>query len=158
MAVGTWKVYGLAKKALGQGTPFALGVSGIYKMSLHTAAASANVNQLSTRSKWSSVGNEIVAQGGYAAGGKTLVPATGQWVSISAKSFKFTYSTVGLVFTASGANLSNIKYAVIHASVGSTTSGQVLCFCSLSSANFSITTPNTLTILPATAGGIFTLT
>jgi len=32
----------------------------------------------------------------------------------------------------------------------------VLCFCSLSSSQFTITSPNTLTILPA-ATGIFTL-
>jgi hypothetical protein len=45
---------------------------------------------------------QISATGGYTSGGKELVPATGQWtVGASAKQMKFTYSTVGLTFTAS---------------------------------------------------------
>jgi hypothetical protein len=65
---------------------------------------------------------------------------------------KFTYSTVGLTFTASGASLTNVKYAVIYNSAG-----KLLCFCQLSSSQFTVTSPNTLTILPA-ATGVFTLT
>ena len=156
MAVGTWKIYGKAKKSIGNGT-ITLG-AGVFKMSLHKTSASANIIVLSTRNKWSSVGSEISARGGYAAGGKALVPATGQWTNpgASAKQAKFTYTTAGLVFTASGSSLINIRYALIRFSIGSTTSGQVLCYASLSSAQFTITSPNTLTILPA-ATGVFTL-
>jgi len=83
-------------------------------------------------------------------------PATGTWTTgASTKQLKFTYSTVGLIFTASGASLKNIKYAVIRTSSGAG-AGKVLCFCTLSTAAFSITSPNTLTILPA-ATGVFTL-
>jgi hypothetical protein len=90
-------------------------------------------------------------------GGKNLVPATGQWtVGASAKQQKFTYSTVGLTFTASGASLTNVKYAVIRNSTGAT-AGKLLCFCQLSTSQFTVTSPNTLTILPA-ATGVFTLT
>ena len=104
-----------------------------------------------------SVTNEIAATGGYVAGGKNLVPATGQWVvGASAKQYKFTMSSVGLAFTASGANLTNIKYAVIRNSTGAA-AGNLLCFCQLSSSQFDVTSPNTLTVLPA-ATGIFTLT
>jgi hypothetical protein len=67
------------------------------------------------------------------------------------------WDATDLVFTASGANLSNIKFAVIRNSVGSTTSGNLLCWSRLSSNQFSITTGNTLTVQFATSG-IFTLT
>jgi hypothetical protein len=154
-AVGTWKIYAQAKKRIGNGG-ITLG-AGIFKMSLHRTSASTNIIVLSTRSKFSSVGSEITAQGGYAAGGRTIGPATGQWtVGASAKQYKFTYTTAGLVFTASGAALNNIRFALLHFSSGAITSGFVLCFASLSSAQFTISSPNTLTILPA-ATGVFTL-
>lgn len=155
MAAGAWKIYAKAKKYIGAGT-ITLG-AGVFKMSLHRASASAAILVLSTRSTWASIPGEISAVGGYVAGGRNLVPATAQWtVGASAKQYKFTYTTAGLVFTASGASLSNIKYAVIKFSTSSITSGKVLCFCTLSSSAFTITSPNTLTILPA-ATGVFTL-
>jgi hypothetical protein len=155
MAAQAWKIYAEAKRKIGSGS-MALG-AGIFKMSLHKSSASSKITSLSTISIFSSVGSEIAVQGGYAAGGRTLPPATGRWtVGTSIGQMKFSYTAAGLVFTASGAALSIIRYALIHKSVGSVTSGPVLCYCSLSSAAFSIASPNTLTILPA-ATGVFTL-
>jgi len=155
MAAQAWKIYAAAKKKLGDGT-ITLG-AGIFKMSFHRNSASGTITSLSTISIFSSVVAEITVQGGYVAGGRTLLPATGQWTTgASTLQLKFTYTTAGLVFTASGANLNNIRYALIHFSVNAVTSGPVLCYCSLSSANFTITSPNTLTIIPA-ATGVFTL-
>jgi hypothetical protein len=154
MAAGTWKIFGKAKKYIGNGT-ITLG-AGVFKMSLHRASASAALLLLSTRSTFASIPGEISARGGYAVGGRNLLPATGSWVSVSAKAQKFTYSTVGLVYTASGSALNNIKYAVIRNSTGAG-AGKVLCFCTLSTAAFTVTSGNTLTITPA-ANGIFTLT
>jgi hypothetical protein len=158
MAAGTWKVFGKAKKYIGNGT-ITLG-AGVFKMSLHRASASASLLLLSSRSTFASIPGEISARGGYVAGGRNLLPATGSWGSVSAKAMKFYYSTVGLVFTASGAdstaNLKNIKYALIRNSTGAG-AGKVLCFCTLSTAAFTVTFGNTLTITPA-ATGIFTLT
>jgi hypothetical protein len=77
-------------------------------------------------------------------------------VGASAKQMKFTMSSVGLAFTASGASLVDIKYAILRNSTGAT-AGRLLCWCQLSSANFTVSSPNTLTVLPA-ATGIFTLT
>ena len=154
MAVGTWKIYAKAKKYIGAGT-ITLG-AGVFKMALHRASASAAILVLSTRSTWASIPGEISATGGYVAGGRNLVPATGQWtVGASAKQYKFTQTTAGLVFTASGASLNNIKYAIIRNSTGAG-AGKVLCFCTLSSAAFSISSGNTLTITPNSLG-IFTL-
>ena len=104
-----------------------------------------------------SVTNEVATAGGYAAGGRALVPATGKWINTSAKQMTFTMSSIGLAFTASGASIVDIKYAIIRNSTVSTTQGKLLCWCQLSSANFTVASPNTLTVLPATTG-IFTLT
>ena len=152
MAASAWQLYNSAKKYIGNGT-ITLG-AGVFKMLLATSASNASTFTLST---YASVTNEIAATGGYTTGGKNLVPATAQWtVGTSAKQMKFTMSTVGLAFTASGASLTNIKYAIIRNSTGAT-AGKLLCFCQLSSSQFTVTSPNTLTILPA-ATGIFTLT
>jgi hypothetical protein len=154
MAAGPWKIYAKAKKYIGNGT-ITLG-AGVFKMQLHRASASAAILVLSTRSTNASIPGEISAVGGYAAGGRNLVPATAQWtVGASARQYKFTYTTAGLVFTASGAALNNIKYALIRNSTGAG-AGKVLCFCTLSTAAFTVASGNTLTIGPATTG-VFTM-
>jgi len=148
MAASAWQLYNTAKRYVGNGT-IELGV-GNFKMALFTSASNTSTFTLST---FASLTNEIAATGGYVTGGKLLVPATGQWTTgASAKQMKFTYSAVGLTFTASGSSLSDIKYAVIYQS-----GGKLLCFCQLSSAQFTVSSPNTLTVLPA-ATGVFTLT
>ena len=148
MAASAWQLYNYAKRYIGNGT-IELGV-GNFKMALFTSASNASTFTLST---FASLTNEISATGGYVSGGKALVPATGQWtVGASAKQMKFTYSTIGVTFTASGAPLTNVKYAVIYQS-----GGKLLCFCQLSSTQFTVASPNTLTVLPA-ATGVFTLT
>lgn len=152
MAASAWQLYNKAKQSIGNGT-ITLG-AGVFKMVLATSASNASTFTLST---YASVTNEISATGGYVTGGKNLVPATALWtVGASAKQYKFTMSTVGLAFTASGASLTNIKYAILRNSTGAT-AGKLLCFCRLSSSQFTVTSPNTLTVLPA-ATGIFTLT
>lgn len=154
MAAGTWKIYAKAKKYIGAGT-ITLG-AGVFKMQLHRPSASAAILVLSTRSLNTSIPGEISATGGYVALGRNLLPATARWtVGASAKQYKFTYSTVGLIFTANGGNLTNIKYALIRNSTG-VGAGKVLCFCTLSTGAFTITSGNTLTITP-NASGVFTL-
>jgi hypothetical protein len=148
MAASAWQLYNSGKRYIGNGT-IQLGVNN-FKMALFRSASNTSTFTLST---FASLTNEISATGGYVTGGKALVPATGQWtVGASAKQMKFTYSTIGLTFTASGAPLTNIKYAVIYNSAG-----KLLCFCQLSSSQFTVSSPNTLTVLPA-ATGVFTLT
>ena len=152
MAATAWQLYNKAKQYIGNGT-ITLG-AGVFKMVLATSASNASTFTLTA---YSQVTNEISATGGYTTGGKNLVPATAYWtVGASAKQMKFTMSTVGLAFTASGASLTNIKYAILRNSTGAT-AGRLLCFCQLSSSQFTVTSPNTLTVLPA-ATGIFTLT
>ena len=148
MAASAWQLYNQAKRYIGNGT-IELGV-GNFKMALFRTSSNTSTFTLST---FASLTSEISATGGYVSGGKLLVPATGQWTTgASAKQMKFTYSAVGLTFTASGAPLTNIRYAVIYQS-----GGKLLCFCQLSSSQFTVSSPNTLTVLPA-ATGVFTLT
>jgi len=152
MAATAWQLYNKAKQYIGNGT-ITLG-AGVFKMVLATSASNASTFTLTA---YSQITNEIAATGGYVTGGKDLVPATALWtVGASAKQFKFTMSTVGLAFTASGASLTNIRYAILRNSTG-VGAGRLLCFCQLSSSQFTVTSPNTLTVLPA-ATGIFTLT
>ena len=155
MAATAWQLYNSAKKYIGDGT-ITLG-AGSFKMALARTSSNASTFTLST---FGSINAEISATGGYVSGGKELVPATGQWtVGASAKQMKFTYSTIGLTFTASGAPLTDVRYAIIThgASANQASTRKLLCFCQLSSSQFTVTSPNTLTILPA-ATGVFTLT
>jgi hypothetical protein len=152
MAASAWQLYNEAKKYIGNGS-ITLG-AGVFKMVLAQSASNASTFTLSA---YSEITNEVAAAGGYVTGGRNLVPATAQWtVGASAKQMKFTMSSIGLAFTASGANLVNIKYAILRNSTGAT-AGRLLCWCQLSSSQFTVTSPNTLTVLPA-ATGIFTLT
>ena len=70
--------------------------------------------------------------------------------SVSGSSSKWSIGSI--VFSASTiGDISSIQYAVIYESV----SGKLLCFCRLSTAAFSVTTGNTLTI--SNASGVFVL-
>jgi hypothetical protein len=159
MAAGVWKVYTRAKRIISTGGNamtaggITLGV-GVFKMSLHRASASANILKVSNGgiSTFASIGSEISARGGYAAGGKNLVPATGKLtVGASTRQMKFTMSAVGIIFSAATSALNNIKYAAIRTSSGAG-AGKVFAFCTLSTAQFSVTSGNTLTIQPNALG------
>ena len=156
MAATAWQLYNSGKRYIGNGT-ITLGV-GSFKMALANSASNTSTFTLDT---FGSLTGEISATGGYTSGGKELVPATGSWALTSATSsvVRFTYSTVGLTFTASGSSLNNIKYAVLTfgASAAVASARKLLCFCQLSSSQFTVASPNTLTVLPA-ATGVFTLT
>jgi hypothetical protein len=156
MAAGTWKIYTRAKRSIATGT-IILG-AGVFKMVLMRASASANILKVSNGgvSTFASIPGEISATGGYAAGGRNIPPATGKWtVGASTKQMKFTYTAAGLIFTANAGNLTNIKYALIRNSTGAG-AGKALCYCTLSTAAFTVSSGNTLTISPA-ATGVFTL-
>jgi hypothetical protein len=153
MAAGTWKLFTRGKRNIGNS---GIALNGVFRMCLCKASASASIlkNTNTGISTWASVGSEIAAQGGYAAHGRSL-PVVKWTVGASTKQYKFSYTATGIIFTASGANLSALKYAILRNSTGSN-AGKVLAYCTLSTAAFSISSPNTLTILPA-ATGVFTL-
>lgn len=156
MAASAWKVFGLAKRSLGRGE-FTLH-TGVFRMALHTTAASANLSQMrsigSTISAWGSIGSQISVRGGYQSSGRS-VPAFKWSTGANNSTLKFYYTATGIIFTASGSSLVNVRYAVIRNSTGAG-NGRPLCYAALSTAQFTITSPNTLTILPA-ATGVFAL-
>src|SRR3972149_403453 len=98
MAAQAWKIYAAAKKKIGRGELTLH--TGVFKMALFRNSASATITSLSTISVKSSVAAEITAQGGYAAGGRTLGAVV--WTAgVSALQMRFNYTTVGEIFTAS---------------------------------------------------------
>jgi hypothetical protein len=142
MAATAWGFFNKAKKLLAQET------NGIrldsatqkFKMSLHTSAVFSTSASARAYSLFSALGNEIVAQGGYSAGGRTLAGVA--W-TLQGDPGSVKWDATDLVFTA--------------VSAGSVTSGYPLCWSRLSTSQFSVTSGNTLTIQFA-AAGIFTLT
>ena len=115
MAASAWQLYNSGKRYIGNGT-ITLG-AGSFKMALARSTASAGVSTftLSTFNQITSAGFEISATGGYVSGGKQLVSATGKWtVGASAKQMQFTYSTVGLTFTASLSSLNSISMQLLR--------------------------------------------
>ena len=156
MAATAWTLYNGGKRYIGDGT-IRLGV-GKFKMALFQTTASALVTDLAIETyaslPQSAGAGQVAATGKYVLGGLTLPPITGTWTTgASASQMKFTYTNAGLTFTASGTAINNIRYAVIYES----SAGKLLCFCALSSTQFNVSAPNTLTVLPA-ATGVFTLT
>lgn len=137
MAATAWALYNTAKKYLQNGT-IVIGTSTL-KLKLYTSASNAETLTITAMSE---ITNES-AGGGYA-NGKTLGGVELTSV-LSAKSFSFDASDV--VFTASGSTLANVKYAVIGIS-----GGKALCWTKLTTAQFSVTSPNTLTITMHASG------
>tara|TARA_R110000751_G_scaffold253914_1_gene353417 strand:- start:638 stop:1081 length:444 start_codon:yes stop_codon:yes gene_type:complete len=147
MAATAWQVYYKAKQYLGDNT-IQLGTATM-KMVLMNSASNTSTLTFST---YAQLSGETTG-GTYVAGGKALVPTFSGGTVTAAK---YTMTTAGVAFTASGSNINLIKYAVIRSST-SAAGGKLLCFCKLSTAEFNVVDPNTLTVLPA-AAGIFTLT
>lgn len=143
MAATAWTLYDKAKKKLMNGT-IKLGVD-VFKMQLHTSASNASTSTLSTAA---SVTSEVTNGNGYATGGKSL---TSQTWSVGASASQYRFDSADLVFSASGGNIANIKFAVVKNSAG-----QALMWSRLSTAQFTLTDGNTLTI-QINANGYFTL-
>jgi hypothetical protein len=148
MAAGAWTFYNEAKKYLMTGD-IDLNTSN-FRMSLHTSASNAATNTLSTKG---SVDNEIADGNGYSTSGKALASIT--WTA-GASASEMRFNAAALVWTASGGNIANIRYAVIWTSGASAGARKLLCRSALSTAQFTLTTGNTLTITPS-ANGIFEL-
>jgi hypothetical protein len=146
MAAGAWTFYNIAKKKLADGTMDL--DTNTYRMSLYTSASNAATLTLSTRT---SVSNEVSEANGYSSSGKPLASIT--WATgASAKVYR--WNAAAIVWTAAGGSIANVKFAVIWQSSG--VADKLLCFSQLSTAAFSITTGNTLTVTPS-ASGIFEL-
>jgi len=124
--------------------------SGNFRMALYTNTASASIIS-SALSLYSQIGtsNEVAAGAGYTQGGKSLAGI--DW-TLSGNNYKFTYTSSGVIWTGT---ITNVKYALIYLSL-SVGGGPTVCYCALSTTQFTVATGNTLTVKP-NAAGVFTL-
>lgn len=154
MAVGAWTFFNTFRKNIGTA-----GVNlktGTFRMCLLTSTAA-----LTAAGAYSTYGgistNELATSNGYTAGGGTKGALTVNWSATpSAGTYRFTY-TPARVWTATGGNIGPLKFAAIFTSGASAGAKKLVCFSQLSTAGFTITTGNTLTITQA-ATGVFQLT
>jgi len=143
MAASAWEFYNSFKEDMGDGT-IDLDTQNFW-VSLHTSAANVDDNTLSS---FGSCDNEIADGNGYSTSGKVLSAVT--WAA-GASAGETRFDATARIWTASGGSIANIKYAVLRNSAGN-----LVARSQLSTAQFSVTTGNTLTITPS-ANGIFEL-
>jgi len=145
MAASAWFIFNKAKEYIGDGT-IDLDTDN-FRMTLHTSAAALSTNAASITS-FGSVGSEVASGNGYSTSGKAISAVT--WAT-GASAGEMRFDSTALVWTATGGNIANVRYAVVWAS-----GGNLLCWASLSTAQFTVTSGNTLTITPS-ANGYFEL-
>jgi len=147
MAAGAWTFYNAAKKHLMDAT-IDLDAAGPFKMALFGSTTNANTVTFSTFSQCTT--GQVTEQFGYSSSGKTITAVT--WAT-GASASEFRFDSTAVVWTAAGGSISAVKYAVVWQTGGS---GLLLCYSQLSTAQFSVTSGNTLTITPS-ANGYFEL-
>jgi len=144
MAAGTWNAWKRTKEKLGQAEINFN--TGIFRITLHSAGASANLVTAGVDiTRLGSVGSQIAATRGYVANGVTV--SGGAW-TLSGTNAIYTGPT-GVVFSANGGNLGSgtIKYAVMHMSLGSGSASRLLVgYVTLSSTAFLVGDGSRLTI------------
>ena len=148
MAVGAWALYNEAKKKIGNGT-LSL-ASAAFRITLHTSASNANTATLSI---YNELDNQVTEANGYSSSGKAL---TGEVWTVGASAGQYKFDADDVVWTATGGTIPNIKFAVIWISAAASASRFLLCRSQLSTAQFTLSTGNTLTI-QMNASGIITL-
>ena len=150
MAAGAWTFYQTAKKHLCDGS-FDLDTD-TYQMGLYTSASNA-ASSVGTVSAVGSLTGEVANGFGYATGGKAIPGIT--WAQgASVGEVRFNSSPV--VWSATGGDINNIKFAVVYKIGASAGARKALMYSQLSTAQFNVTSGNTLTITPS-ANGYFEL-
>jgi hypothetical protein len=147
MAVGAFTFYNRSKNNLSNA--FTLR-AGNFRMQLHTSASNAATATLSTIA---SVTNEVTEANGYSSSGKAL--ASRVWTAgTSAGQMKFDGDDI--FWSANGGSISNMKFLVFWASGASAGARKLLGRIQLSTAAFSLSAGNRMTV-QFPSGGIFTL-
>jgi hypothetical protein len=152
MAASVWTYYNKFRKNLGIGNIGLLTPN--VRMALFTSASNVATATLST---YGSLTSEVTQANGYTAGGgaKGLLAGRTWTAGASAGSMRFSY-TPAIVWTAGGGPISNVKFAVLYLSGASAGLKKLICYSQLSTAQFSVTVGNILSIGGAT--GVFSLT
>jgi hypothetical protein len=147
MAAGAFTFYNEAKKYLMSGD-IDLN-SATFRMGLYTSASNAAT---ATISRHSEVTSEVTEANGYSSSGKAL---TVTWTA-GASASEYRFDATAVIWTATGGNIANAKFAVIWIEGASAGARKLLCYSQLSTSQFTVTTGNTLTVTPS-ANGIFEL-
>lgn len=142
MAASAWRVYNEAKKYIQTGD-IDLNTN-VITMGIYKASSNASTYTLSTLASVT-----VAASLGIKTQKKTLTSIT---VTAGASAKVIRFDCADLVFTASTASAFSCLYAVIGVS-----GGKAIAWCKMSSAGFSVTAGNTLTI-QINASGIWELT
>ena len=148
MAVGAWTFYNEFKKYMADGTLDLDGTT--FRISMFTSASNAATATLSVVG---SLTNELTEANGYSSSGKQLSAVT--WAA-GASASEMRFDSTAKIWTATGGTISNIKFAVIWAAGASAGARKLVCYSQLSTAQFNVTSGNTITITPS-ANGIFEL-
>ena len=151
MAASVWGFFNQFKRFMADGEMDLDGDE--FKMALFTSTSDAGVR---TQSVWSELSSEVVAANNYALGGKTLTNVT--W-STGASAGVMRFDSDNVVWTASGGNISAIRFALVYNNTGAASQGasKLVCSSRLTATAFSVSDGNTLTIT-INASGIFELT
>lgn len=144
MAATAWAFYNEAKKYIGTATVNFSTAAG-FKMALFATASNADTATLSAVSELT---NQVGSGNGYSSSGKAMSVL---W-STGASASEMRWQMDPVVWTAAGGAISAIRYAVIY----QTSDGKLICRSALSTAQFSVTSGNTLTVSQS-ANGIFEL-
>ena len=145
MAAGTFTMYSSAKVALATGALVDLNAATI-RCKLFKGQAAASVSAAAGISLFSQIGTSNAAANCDV---KTLGTPTVAKLSATALTAKFDASE--LIFTATGGNIASAQYLVLYQS-NAAGGGPLICWNKLSTAAFSVTQTNTLTITMPAAG------
>lgn len=152
MAASAWAFYEMFREYMADGT-IDLDTNS-FDLHLYTSASNAATLTVSTATQLT---NELASGNGYSQSGKALTSVT--WAT-GASGGARRFDCADVIFTATGGNLTNIRYAVIVAQTG--TSGKdgankLVCESALSTGQFTINDASTLTV-QMNASGVFELT
>ncbi len=151
MAAGAWKFYHEAKHKLAVGDASGFNLSAdFFRLALYRSLSAGSNADDATLTIQSQITDQC-SGGNYPAGGKSLSNTT--WTATATSVQKF--DSCDWVITASGSAITSVRFGVICNSIGAT-SGFLLCYSTLSTAAFDVSSGNTLTI-QMNAAGIFTL-
>lgn len=150
MAAQAWKFYNRGKHYISGTINLA---TATFDLHLYQSASNFATN---TNSVASTLTTQVASGNGYTLAGKPLTTVV--WTA-GASAGQQKFSSAALTFTATAGSIANVKGAVIIARTGASAkdgTNKLLCYASLTSAQFSISAGNTMTIT-MNASGIFTL-
>jgi hypothetical protein len=148
MAAQAWKLYNETKKKIGNTTINLAGT--VWRISLFKSSSNFATATLSI---FNELTNEVADGNGYSTSGKAL---TGEIWTAGASAGQYKFDVDDPIWTATGGNITSIMAAVIWLSAAASANRHLLVRASLTSAVFTLSSGNTLT-LQMNSAGVFTL-